>query len=104
MTDWFKVKVGQHQRLALSPFLFAMVMDKLTDEFGQETAWTMMFTDDIVICSESREQVEASLERWRSTLERRGMKVSRSKTVHVHKWERGWQNGAVTRSRSGKGG
>ena len=36
----------------------------------------MMFADDAVICSESREQVEEKLQRWRSELERRGMKVS----------------------------
>ena len=34
----------------------------------------MMFADDIVICSESKEQVERSLERWRYAPERRGMK------------------------------
>ncbi|KAJ8349299.1 hypothetical protein SKAU_G00244290 [Synaphobranchus kaupii] len=65
VTEAFKVGVGLHQGSALSPFLFAMVMDRLTDEVRQESPWTMMFADDIVICSESREQVEESLEKWR---------------------------------------
>ncbi|KAI5608993.1 methyltransferase-like protein 17, mitochondrial isoform X2 [Silurus asotus] len=67
-------------RSALSPFLFAVVMDRLKDEVRQESPWTIMFVDDIVICGESSEQVEKILERWRYALERRGMKVSRSKT------------------------
>ncbi|KAK3542651.1 hypothetical protein QTP86_031471, partial [Hemibagrus guttatus] len=82
-TEEFKVEVGLHQGSALSPFLFAIVMDQLSEEVRQESPWTMMFADDIVICSESREQVEESLERWRFALERRGMKVSRSKTEHM---------------------
>ena len=57
MTEGFKVEVGLHQGLALSPFLFAMVMDRLTDEVRQESPWNMMFTDDIVIYSEKN--------RWR---------------------------------------
>ncbi|KAK3526217.1 hypothetical protein QTP70_017770 [Hemibagrus guttatus] len=82
-TDEFKVEVGLHQGSALSPFLFAMVMDQLSEEVRQESPWTMMFADDIVICSESREQVEENLERWRFALERRGMKVSGSKTEYM---------------------
>ncbi|KAK3569504.1 hypothetical protein QTP86_032109 [Hemibagrus guttatus] len=35
------------------------------------------------VVSESREQVEENLERWRFALERRGMKVSRSKTEYM---------------------
>ena len=70
MTEGFKVEVGLHQGSALSPFLFAMVMDRLTDEVRQESPWNMMFADDIVICSESKEQMERSLERWRYALER----------------------------------
>ncbi|KAK3553620.1 hypothetical protein QTP70_006046 [Hemibagrus guttatus] len=58
-------------------------MDQLSEEVRQESPWTMMFADDIVICSESREQVEENLERWRFALERRGMKVSRSKTEYI---------------------
>ncbi|KAK3514351.1 hypothetical protein QTP70_015880 [Hemibagrus guttatus] len=52
-TEEFKVEVGLHQGSALSPFLFAIVMDQLSEE------------------------VEENLERWRFALERRGMKVSR---------------------------
>ncbi|KAK3506629.1 hypothetical protein QTP70_011149 [Hemibagrus guttatus] len=57
-TEEFKVEVGLHQGSALSPFLFAIVIDQLSEEVRQESPWTMMFADDIVICSESREQVE----------------------------------------------
>ncbi|KAK3543274.1 hypothetical protein QTP70_014065 [Hemibagrus guttatus] len=82
-TEEFNVEVGLHQGSSLSPFLFAMVLDQLSKEVRQESPWTMMFADDIVICSESREQVEENLERWRFALERRGMKVSRSKTEYM---------------------
>ncbi|MCJ8729445.1 hypothetical protein PDJAM_G00106430 [Pangasius djambal] len=87
-TEEFKVEVGLHQGSALSPFLFAMVMDQLSEEVRQESPHTMMFAIDIVICSESREQVEENLERWRFSLERRGMKVSRSKTEYMCVYER----------------
>ncbi|KAK3533833.1 hypothetical protein QTP70_032950 [Hemibagrus guttatus] len=63
-TEEFKVEVGLHRGSALSPFLFAIVMDHCQR-------------------SESREQVEENLERWRFALERRGMKVSRSKTEYM---------------------
>ncbi|KAK3518442.1 hypothetical protein QTP70_000659 [Hemibagrus guttatus] len=82
-TEEFNVELGLHQGSALSPFLFAIVMNQLSEEVRQESPWTMMFADDIVICSESREQVEENLERWRFALERRGMKVSRSKTEYM---------------------
>ena len=74
---------GPHQGSALCPFLFAMVMDRLTNEVRQESPWTMIFADDIVICSESSEQVEENLEKWRHALERRGMKVICIKTEHM---------------------
>ena len=62
VTEGFEVKVGLHQGSALSPCLFAMVMDRMTDDIREEAPWTMMFADDIVICSESKEQVEEKLE------------------------------------------
>ena len=44
---------------------------------------TMLFADDIVICEETRKEVEQRLESWRYALERSGMKVNRSKTKYL---------------------
>ena len=82
-TESFKIKVGRHQESALSPFLFAVIMDRLTDEVRSEPTWTMLFADNIVICKEAREEIERRLECWRYALERRGMKVSGSKTEYL---------------------
>lgn len=67
---------GTATRLALSSFLLEMMMDKLTDEVRQE--WTIIFADDIVICSAGWRQMEETLERRRYALEGKGIKVSRT--------------------------
>ena len=54
-TESFKVKVGLHQGSALSPFLFAVIMDRLTNEVRIELLWMMLFADDIVICKKTKE-------------------------------------------------
>ena len=95
VAEGFEVKVGLHQGSALSHCLFAMVMDMMTDEIREEAPWTMMFADDIVICSESKEHVEDKLEIWRYALERRGMKVNRRKTEYMRVNER-QDNGSDT--------
>ena len=78
------MKVGLHQGSALSRCLFTMMMDRMTDDIREEAPWTIMFADDIVICSESKERVEEKLESWRYyALERRGMKVNRRKTEYM---------------------
>ena len=86
----FKVMVRLHQGSALSSFLFAVVMDRLKDEVRREPPWTMLFADDIMICEETRKEVDQRQEcvgLWKYVLERRGMKVSRSKTEYL------WVNG-----------
>ena len=82
-TESFKVEVGLHQESALNPFLFAVLMDRLTNKVRREPPWTMLFADDIVICEETKEEAERKLECWRYAFERRGMKVSRSKTEYL---------------------
>ena len=52
-------------------FVFVFVMDMMTGLIREEAPWTMMFVDDIVICSKSKEHVEEKLDSWRYALERR---------------------------------
>ena len=65
-TDDFQVRVGLHQRSALCPLLFILIMDVLQAEIGKEPPWVMLFADDLVICEHSRAEVELQLERWRA--------------------------------------
>ena len=58
-------------------------MDRLTDEVRREPPWTILFFDDILICKETRKEVERRLKSWRYELERRGTKVCRSKTEYL---------------------
>ena len=74
---------GLHQGSALSPYLFIMILDVITEEIQEDTPWAMLFADDLVICDETRERTEDRLENWRGCLEDAGLKVSRSKTEHL---------------------
>ena len=53
VTDGFKVEGGLHQGSDLSPFLFAMVMDRLTDEVRHKSPWTIMFAEDLLLEQEA---------------------------------------------------
>ena len=83
--SWLEPSYEQFQKtlqLRLSPFLFAVIMDRLTDEARTEPPWTMLFVDDIVICEKTSTEVEQRLESWRYALERRVMQLIRSKTEY----------------------
>ena len=83
LTEKFKVGVGLHQGSALSPFLFAIIMGKLTEDIRTDAPWDMLFADDIVLSRKNCKKLENDLEMWRNALEKRGLKVSRSKTEYL---------------------
>ncbi len=47
--DPFTVEVGLHQGSALSSFLFAIIMDVLTDDVRKSGPWQMLFADDVIV-------------------------------------------------------
>ncbi|KAH0466342.1 hypothetical protein IEQ34_006445 [Dendrobium chrysotoxum] len=83
LTKYFPISVGLHQRSALSSYLFALVMDVLTRHLQEDVPWCMLFADDILFVDKTREGVEGKLELWRSTLESKSFRLSRSKTEYI---------------------
>ena len=76
----FNVDVGLHPGSALSPYLFLILMDVLTEGVRTEVPESIMFADDIVLCGGREIDMTEYLDRWRKSLEERGMRVSRPKT------------------------
>ncbi|XP_070025693.1 secreted RxLR effector protein 78-like [Nicotiana sylvestris] len=68
-SEHFAVIMGLHQGSALSPFLFALVMDALTHHVQGEVPWCMLFVDDIVLIDEMRSGVNERLGVWIQALE-----------------------------------
>jgi hypothetical protein len=64
-TNDFLINIGLHYGSALSPYLFALVMDEVTRDIQGGISWCMLFTDDEVSVDESRTGVDQKLELWR---------------------------------------
>ncbi|XP_070055173.1 secreted RxLR effector protein 78-like [Nicotiana tomentosiformis] len=61
-SEHFPVVMALHQGSALSPFLFALVMDALTHHIQGDVPWCMLFVDDIVLIDKSRTGANERLE------------------------------------------
>ena len=68
----FNVEVGLHQGSALSPYLFLILMDVLTERVRKEAPESMLFADDIVLCGDKDVDMTEYLESWRKALGREG--------------------------------
>ena len=76
----FPVRVGVHQGSSLSPLLFNIVMEEATKSCRKGHPWELLYADDLVLTAESRDMVVDMFKRWRSAMERRGLKVNLAKT------------------------
>ena len=64
-TGYFEVKVGFHQGSALSPLLFIIIMDVLAEEARTKPPWAMLFADNLVLVSETAEEVKEVGAYWK---------------------------------------
>ena len=64
----------------ISPYLFLLLIDVLTEDVRKDVHGAMMFADDIVLCGDDETHMTEYLETWRRALEDRGVRISRPKT------------------------
>ena len=80
LSEEFEVKVGMHQGFVLSPFLFAVVVDVVT-EFAWEGALNaFLCADDLVLMSEAIEGLRNKLLKWKEDFESKGLTVNLGKS------------------------
>ena len=76
----FTVNVGVHQGSVLSPLLFVIVMEAVTRDVRIGLPWELLYADDLILVSETVEDLKERLHRWKMALEEKGMRVNVDKT------------------------
>ena len=91
------VNVGVHQGSVLSPLIFIVVLEALSREFRTGLPWEMLYADDLVLIAESLEEMEQLYQKWKDSMERKGLRVNASKTKVLH-----FNHGAGPLNKSGR--
>ena len=76
----FPVKVGLHQGSILSPLLFAMVIDVITEAARSDSMMKVLYADDLVLMSENIEDLRSKFDRWKDSIVKKVMKINIGKT------------------------
>ena len=77
------MKVGVHQGSMLSPLVFAIVVDMVTESVRNGFMNEMLYADDLVLMSETMEGLREKFWKWKEAFESKGLKVNLGKTKVV---------------------
>ena len=85
LSGWFPISQGVRQGCVLSPWLFNVFMDRIMREVkdrlqgGVQLTTTLvqmlLFADDIIVCTEKKEDMERNLAEMRVVMEKWGMSM-----------------------------
>ena len=76
----FGVKVGVHQGSVLSPSLFAIVMEALSQDCRRGCPWELLYADNLVIMDESLDGLLNQFTAWKDSFDAKGFWFNMSKT------------------------
>ena len=79
-SEEIEVKVGVHQGSVLSPPLFAIVVDVITENARRGVVNELLYANDLVLMSETMEDLKIRFWNWKDALESEGLKVNTRKT------------------------
>ena len=79
-SEEFKVKVGVHQGSVLSPLLFAIVVDVITENARRGVVNELLYADDLVFMNKTMEDFKERFWNCKDALENKGLKVNTRKT------------------------
>ncbi|KAE8676118.1 hypothetical protein F3Y22_tig00111633pilonHSYRG00117 [Hibiscus syriacus] len=74
---------------ALSPYIFALIMDDIYCATPDGVPWCMLFADDIILVAETKSELNSRLATWKTALEEKGLRINIEKTEYLFKlqWE-----------------
>ena len=75
-TDEFPIKVGLHQGSGLSPFLFIVVLDVISEESRRGLPRELLFADDLAVVTDTEEEMQRRWLDWQIGMESKGLKVN----------------------------
>jgi len=101
----FEVKVDMHQGSALNPLLFVIVMEALSGEFRVALPWELLYADDLVVMTETEDDIIKRLNERRDGVENGGVTadMKKVKVMITGEWQRvartavGWLCGVCGR-------
>ena len=80
LSEELEVNVDVHQGSVLSPLLFAIVVDVVTNEIKEGMLQEILCAYNIVLIAESMAELQGNFFGWKSALESKGLKVILMKT------------------------
>ncbi|KAK6756980.1 hypothetical protein RB195_015045 [Necator americanus] len=58
-------------------------MDTMMKEFHKQHPWTLLFADDVVLASESRDDLQKQVQSWKDRLQQHGLRPNISKSEYM---------------------
>ena len=83
ISEQFEVGIGLHQGSALSPFLFIMLVDTISQDVRNELPWELLDADDLAIIDITSTDTQNRLDSWQKVLTHNGLKINVAKTEHL---------------------